>query len=61
MPRRHRKDGASDSRLSFSVEFDQLCVKPQLRRAEANQFLKELEGLLPREAIEESDESDLIG
>ena len=42
-----------DRRLSFAVEFDQLCIKPQLRRAEANQFLEELEGLLLRETIEE--------
>jgi hypothetical protein len=30
------------------------------RRAEANQFLEELEGLLLREAIEEPNESDLV-
>ena len=35
-----------DRRLPFAVEFDQLYIKPQLRRAEANQFLEELEGLL---------------
>jgi hypothetical protein len=40
----------------FAVEFDQLCIKPQVRRAEANQFLEELEGLLLRETIEEPDE-----
>jgi hypothetical protein len=40
--------------------FDQLCIKPQLRRAEANQFLEELEGLLLRETIEKPDEGDLI-
>ena len=40
-----------DRRLPFAVEFDQLCIKPQLRRAEANQFLDELEGLLLREMI----------
>jgi len=34
--------------LPFAVEFDQPCIKPQLRRAEANQFLEELEGLLLR-------------
>jgi hypothetical protein len=28
-----------DRRLSFAVEFDQPCIKPQLRSAEANQFL----------------------
>ena len=50
-----------DRRLSFAVESHQLYVKPQLRRAKANQFLKELEGLLLREPIEEPDESDLIG
>jgi hypothetical protein len=37
------------------------CIKPQLRRGEANQFLEELEGLLLRETIEEPDEGDLIG
>ena len=71
LPRRHRRGGASDNRrwsvdardrrLSFAVEFDQPCIKPQLRRAEANQFLEELEGLLLREAIEEPDEGDLVG
>jgi len=25
----------------LAVEFDQVCIKPQLRRAEANQFLEE--------------------
>jgi hypothetical protein len=25
-----------DGRLPIAVEFDQLCIKPQLRRAEAN-------------------------
>ena len=47
--------------MPFAVEFDQLCIKPQLRCAEANQFLQELEGLLLREAVEEPDEGDLIG
>jgi hypothetical protein len=37
-----------DRRLPFAVEFDQLCIKPQLRCAEANQFLGEPEGLLLR-------------
>ncbi len=41
-----------DRRLPFAVEFDQVWVNPQLCRAEANQFLKELEGLLLPEAIE---------
>ena len=41
-----------DRRLPFSVDFDQVWVNPQLCRAKANQFLKELEGLLLREAIE---------
>jgi len=27
-----------DGRLPFAVEFDQLCIKPQLRRAETNQL-----------------------
>jgi hypothetical protein len=27
-----------DCRLLFAVEFDQPCIKPQLRRAEANPF-----------------------
>src|SRR5438552_12603938 len=50
-----------DRRLPFALEFDQPCIKPQLRRAEANQFLEELEGLLLREAIKEPHERDLIG
>ncbi len=50
-----------DRRLPFAVEFDQFCIKPQLRCAETDQFLKELEGLLLRETIEEPDEGDLIG
>ena len=41
--------------------FDQLCIKPQLRRAEANKFLEELEWLLLREATQEPDEGDLVG
>jgi hypothetical protein len=48
-------------RLSFAVEFDQPCIKTQLRRAEANQFLEELERLLLRETTEEPDEADLVG
>ena len=47
--------------MPFAVEFDQLCIKPQLRCTEANQFLLELEVLLLREAVEEPDEGDLIG
>jgi hypothetical protein len=50
-----------DRRLPFAVEFDQPWIKPQLRRAEANQFLQELERLLLREAIEEPHEGDLVG
>ena len=50
-----------DRRLPFAVEFDQPCIKAQPRRAEANQFLDELEGRLLREAIEEPDEGDLVG
>src|SRR5262249_55620886 len=50
-----------DRWLPFAVEFDQLWIKPQLCRAEANQFLEELKGLLLREAIEEPDERDLVG
>jgi hypothetical protein len=37
---------------------DQPCIKPQLRRTEANTFLEELEWLLLRKAIEEP---DLVG
>jgi hypothetical protein len=40
-----------DRRLPFAVEFDQLWIKSQLCRTEANQFLDELKGLLLREAI----------
>ncbi len=50
-----------DRRLPFAVEFNQPCIKPQLRRAEVNQFLEELEGLLLRKSIEEPDEGDLVG
>ena len=50
-----------DRRLPFAVEFDQSCIKPQLRSAEANQFLEELEWLLLRKAIEEPDEGYLVG
>ena len=39
-----------DRRLPFAVEFDQPCIKPQLRRTEANKFLEELEWLLLRKA-----------
>jgi len=45
----------------FAVEFDQPCIKPQLRRTEANTFLEELDWLLLRKAIEEPDEGDLVG
>jgi hypothetical protein len=41
-------------RLPFAVEFDQPCIKPKLRRAEANQFLEELEGLLREAHVESS-------
>ena len=51
----------ADRRLPFAVEFGQPWIEPQLRRAEANQFLEELEVLLLREAIEEPHEADLIG
>jgi hypothetical protein len=49
-----------DRRVPSAVEFDQPCIKPQLRRAEANKFLEELEWLL-REATQEPDEGDLVG
>jgi hypothetical protein len=45
----------------LSIEFDQPRIKPQLRRAEVDHFLEDLEGLLLREAIEEPDEGDLVG
>ena len=50
-----------DRRLPFAVEFDQPCIKPQLRCTEANKFLEELEWLLLRKAIEEPDEVTLLG
>ncbi len=50
-----------DRRLPFAVEFDQPWIKPQLRRAEANQFLEELEGPLLREATQKPHEGDLVG
>ena len=50
-----------DRRLPFAVEFDQPCIKPQLRRAEANKFLEELEWLLLWKTIEEPDEGDPVG
>jgi hypothetical protein len=48
-----------DRRLPFAVEFDQPWIKPQLRRAEANQFLEELERLLLWEAPQEPHEGRL--
>jgi hypothetical protein len=36
-------------------------MKPQLRRAEANQFIEELEWLLLRGTVKEPDEGDLVG
>ena len=50
-----------DRRLPFAVEFDQLCIKPQLSRAEANQLLEELEWLLLRETVKEPDKGELVG
>jgi len=50
-----------DRRLPFAVELDQPCIKPQLRSAEANQFLDELKGLLLRETVKEPDKGDLVG
>jgi hypothetical protein len=50
-----------DRRLPFAVEFDQPCIKPQLRCTEANKFLEEFEWLLLRKAIEEPDEGYLLG
>jgi hypothetical protein len=50
-----------EERLSFAVEFDQPCIKPQLRSAEANQFLEELEWLLLRETVKKPDKGDLVG
>ena len=50
-----------DRRLPFAVEFDQSCIKPQLRRAEGKQFLDELKGLLLRETVKEPNEGDLVG
>ena len=49
-----------DRRLPFAVEFDQPCIKPQLRCTEANKFLEEFEWLLLRKAIEEPDEGYLV-
>jgi len=48
-------------KYSATVEFDQPCIKPQLRRAEANQFLQELEWLLLRETVKEPDKGELVG
>ena len=50
-----------DRRLLFAVEFDQSCIKPQLRRAEGKHFLNELKGLLLREMVKEPNEGDLVG
>ena len=58
--RRHRRTSFR-SRLPFTLEFDQPCIKPQLRRAEANQFIEELEWLLLRGTVKEPDEGDLVG
>jgi hypothetical protein len=44
----------------LAVEFDQPCIKPQLRRAEEKQFLDEFKGLLLPETGKEPDEGDLV-
>jgi hypothetical protein len=49
-----------DRRLPFAVEFDQPCIKPQLRCTEANKFLEELEWLLLRKATQEPHEGYLV-
>jgi hypothetical protein len=49
-----------DHRLPFAVEFDQPCIEPQLRCAEANQFPDELEGLLLRRAAQALDHVPFI-
>ena len=51
----------ADRRLPFALEFDQPCIKPQLRCTETNKFLEEFEWLLLRKAIGEPDEGDLVG
>src|SRR5262249_12282372 len=50
-----------DRRLPLAVEFDQQCIKPQLRSAEANQFLEELEWLLLRKTVKEPHKGDQVG
>ena len=50
-----------DCWLPFAVEIDQARFDPQLRRTEAHQLVKDLEWLLPWEAIEEPDEAELVG
>jgi len=50
-----------DRRLAGRVLLEAGCVDVQLRRDEAQQFIADLQGLLIREAVEQSDEADLIG
>ncbi len=40
----------------FAIELDQRCIKPQLCRAEAHQFIYDLKWLLLGKAIEQPDE-----
>lgn len=47
--------------MPFAVEIDQTRFDPQLRRTEAYQLVEDLERLLPREAIKEPNEGELVG
>ena len=50
-----------DRMLTGRVSVDAGRVDVQLRRDEAQQFVAHLRGLLSREAVEQTDESDLVG
>ena len=50
-----------DRMLPGRVSVDAGRVDVQLRRDEAQQFVAHLQGLLSREAMEQTDEADLIG
>ena len=56
----HYTDTHGYTEINFAA-FAMLGLRFCLRRAEANQFLEELERLLLRETIEEPDEADLVG
>ena len=50
-----------DGLLAFAVELDQARINSQLGRAEPHQLVDDFEWLLFREAIEQTDEGNLVG